>query len=238
MPFGQIFGRTAPSLVWQSQNHAPSPPKSKGELITWRCPSLDRDASATLPPFLVYSIGNGDGNRLAGQMFSFVNNDSDVGDGYVVTGDDMLPYGFVADCAHAGRRARRFNLTKSSSRAASHGAKHLFGHGALAGRRCHPVQTVPWPRLPFASAHYSAKYTMLKVDLLEQLPVTLKSVVLLDADTLSLPRSGARLAEQLALLRSQDSSRFMAVGLSGVREVDQGQLVLAKRCSAALLERT
>lgn len=78
----------------------------------------------------------------------------------------------------------------------------------------HPgLERVPPPPLPpAAAAHPTAPHRRLN-----QLPPELGAVILLDADTYSLPGIGARFAEQLALLSGE---QVMAVGRSGVRGLD------------------
>ena len=184
----------------------PAPPPSP-TLVTWHCPSMDPQATASLPAFATYAIGRG--LQHAADMFVFLQNDSDVGDGYVVTDLSDWPPGMDS-------KRKQFATNKTA-------AAPSFFSGALSSRRCYRALSMPWPDTPFRPEHYSHKFTILKIDLLNHLPASLNRVVLIDGDTFSMPKSGKSFAEQLDLLQGEE---VMAVGLSGVRLLVNGKLTI------------
>jgi hypothetical protein len=178
-------------------HHAKPAKSDEPMLITWLCPAIDRAAAAEVPAVLIYCLGEHGQSRCV-QMFEFIRSDDDVGDAYVVLPDNM-PEGRSGP--------RKF-------------------HGPLGARKpsCSRVHGKEWPSLPFDSTgHYSGKNTLIKIAMLDHIPQTVRSVVLIDADTHSLPGSGRRFAEQLSLLQDE---QFIAVGHTGVRERSGGRLFI------------
>ena len=221
----QSWMRSAGCPFNRSARRSARPLSSHASLATWHCPMVARRRRVDkVPAFLVYAFGE-KGERLAKAMFGLVDSESDVGDGY------LIRLGGAGHCNPSTSRCRLHgaghscNASTGGCDQASRGpagvnrspetSPELYFDGPLRVRRCSKLQTTPWPTFPVSAKKHSArKYTLVKVELLRHLPTSLTSVVLLDADTHSMPGSGALFAEQIRLMRAP---QFVA-GSSGIRE--------------------